>query len=132
MQNKVELGARILLGAMMVFFGLNKFTNWVQPPLSGEALDFMGHLATAGGGYIMKIVAIVEILTGLLMLSGFFVPLAAVLLFPIMLNAFLFHLFLDPAGIGGAAVAMLINIYLFFAHKSAFNAILQAKPSTQG
>lgn len=128
MQNKVELGIRILLGAMMVFFGLNKFTLWVQPPLSGEALEFMGHLSTAGGGYIMKIVAIVEIVTGFLFLAGFFVPLAAVLLFPIMLNAFLFHLFLDPAGIGGSVVALLMNIYLFFAYKSSFSGVLQAKP----
>lgn len=127
MQNKVELGVRILLGAMMVFFGLNKFTHWVQPPLEGEALDFMIQLSTAGGGYIMKIVAIVEIVTGLLFLVGFFVPLAAVLLFPIMLNAFLFHLVLDPAGIGGAAVALLMNVYLFFAYKEVFSDLLKAK-----
>ena len=50
----------------------------------------------------------------------------AVVLFPVMLNAFLFHLFLDPSGIAGAAMFLLFNILLMYAHKDAYKGMLKA------
>lgn len=122
----VNLGIKILFGAGLVFFGLNKFGGWFVPPLNGEAGEFMGSLATAGGGYIMLIVAVVEIIAGLLFVIGKFVPLAAILLFPIMLNAFLFHLFLDPAGIGGSILFLLFNIYVMITEREKLMPLLKA------
>jgi hypothetical protein len=43
-----------------------------------------------------------------------------------MLNAFLFHLFLDPPGIGGAAVALAMNVYLMFACRAAYKDLFKA------
>ncbi len=126
MNEKVVLAIRILAGAGLIFFGANKFGNWFQPPLSEDALAFMIQLATVGGGYIITIVAVVEILAGISFLTNKFVPLMAVVLFPVMLNAFLFHLFLDPSGIAGAAMFLLFNILLLFAHKDAYKAMLKA------
>jgi|VirMetMinimDraft_7_1064189.scaffolds.fasta_scaffold27904_3 uncharacterized membrane protein YphA (DoxX/SURF4 family) len=125
MNEKVVLGIRVLLGLGMVVFGLNKFLNFipVPPPESPEALALMG--AFVASGYIMPIVAIVEIITGIAFLANKFVPLMAIVLFPVMLNAFLFHAVLDPVGVAGSAVFLALNIVLMFANKPAYEKILQ-------
>ena len=123
--NKAKLIVRILLGLMLVIFGLNKFLQFMpMPPMPEAAGEFMGALVNSG--YIMAIVAIVEIAAGILLLVNKFQPLALVILFPVLLNAFLFHLFLDIAGIGGAAVAMAMNVFLMFANKEAYSELLKA------
>ena len=73
----------------------------------------------------MVIVAIVEIATGVLLLINKYQPLALVVLFPVLLNAFLFHLFLDLPGIGGAVFAIAMNIFLFVANKESYKVLLK-------
>jgi len=124
MNEKVVLGIRILLGLGLVLFGSNKFIGFMpNPSLSPEAAEFMGAMAKAG--YILPIAGIVQILAGISFLTNKFVPLMAVVLFPIMLNAFLFHAVLDPTGIAGAAVVTTLNVVLMFANKPVYEKILQ-------
>jgi len=123
--SKVKMVVRILLGLMVLVFGLNKFLQFMpMPPMSQEAGEFMSALVNSG--YLLMVVAIVEIVTGILLLLNRFVPLALVILFPVLLNAFLFHLFLDLAGIGGAAFAIVMNSYLFFVHKESYSELFQS------
>lgn len=65
--------------------------------------------ALVKSGYLMSAAVIVEIVTGLVLIFNRFQPLALVILFPVLLNAFWFHHFLDPAGIGGAFIAIATN-----------------------
>lgn len=123
---KAQFIVRILLGLMVLIFGLNKFLQFMpMPPMPEAASEFMGALVKSG--YLMEAVAIVEIVTGLMLLLNRFKPLALVILFPVLLNAFWFHLFLDPAGIGGAFIAMAMNHFLFFANKESYKSILKFK-----
>ena len=116
---KAQVIIRILLGLMVLIFGLNKFLQFMpMPPLPEAAGEFMGALVNSG--YLMVLVAVVEIVAGVMLLINRFQPLALIMLFPILLNAFLFHLFLAPAGIGGAAVGIIMNIFLFFANKESY------------
>lgn len=124
--NKAKLIIRILLGLMLVVFGLNKFLQFMpMPPMPDAAGELMGALMKSG--YIMIVVALVEIAAGVLLLINKYQSLALVLVFPVILNAFLFHLFLDLPGIGGAAFAMAMNIFLFFANKESYKSILKNK-----
>ncbi len=123
--NKAKIIVRILLGLMVLIFGLNKFLQFMpMPPMPGPAGEFMGALVKSG--YLMAVVAVVEIITGILLLANKFTRLALVILFPVLLNAFLFHLFLDPAGMGGAAIGITMNIFLFFGNKEAYNNLLKS------
>ncbi len=123
--NKSKTIIRIVLGVMMLIFGFNTFLNFIpMPPMEGAAGEFMGALVKSG--YIMTIIAVVEIIAGFLFLINKFVPQTLVVLFPVLLNAFLFHLFLDVAGIGAAALAIAMNVFLLFANKEPYLTILKS------
>ncbi len=125
MKSKIRLIARILLGFIFAFFGLNKFLQFLPQPELGEAGGaLLGALLNSG--YLMTVVAIVEVITGIMLLAGRFVPLALVLLAPIVLNIFLFHIFLEPAGIPMAVIVLALNVYLFIAYKEKFDPMLKA------
>ncbi len=116
--------ARIVLGLILVLFGLNGFLQFMpMPEMTAEAGELMGAMAKAG--YFFPIIAIVEIIVGILLLINKYTALALIVLFPIMLNAFLFHLFLDIAGIGGAALAVTLNTFLLIADKEKYKGVLE-------
>jgi uncharacterized membrane protein YphA (DoxX/SURF4 family) len=122
---KAKLVVRVLLGVVLIIFGMNKFLQFMPlPPMSLAATDLM--TALVDSGYIMVIVAIVEVVTGILILLNKYLALALVILFPILLNAFLFHLFLDLPGIGGASFAILMNVFLIFVNKKKYSELLKA------
>ena len=121
---KTQLVIRILLGLMVLIFGLNKFLQFMpMPPMPAAAAEFMGALMKTG--YIMPIVAIVEIFVGISLLVNKYTSLTLVILFPVILNAFLFHLFLDITGIGGAFFALGMNVFLMIASKNSYSELLK-------
>ncbi len=123
MQTKIQLGARIILGALLILFGLNKFLQFLPPmELTASAQTFFS--AIMATGYLFKVVALVEITVGVLLLINRFQALALLLLAPISVNIILFHLFLDPANIGPAALVTILNVYLLLTNKEKFSAVL--------
>ena len=122
--NKAKLIIRILLGLMLVVFGLNKFLQFMpMPPMPEVAGELMGALVKSG--YLMVVVAIVEIVTGVLLLINKYQPLALIVVFPVLFNAFIFHLFLDISGIGGALLAITMNVFLFLANKKSYRLLFK-------
>lgn len=124
MKDKIFLGIQILTGLLLIMFGLNKFLHFIPMPPPPEAMGaFMG--ALFGTGYLMTLVAIVEISAGIAFVWNKCSALFAVVLMPVMLNAFLAHLFLDPAGIAAAAVILLFTIVIMIRHKEAYRGLIQ-------
>ena len=123
--------ARLLLGLVFFGAGITGLFNLVPPPddLPENMKTFMaGMMATT---YFFPLLKLTEIICGLLLLSGFFVPLALVVLAPIILNIFLTHLFMAPSGLVLATVLGLLEIYLaFFAspYKEAIRPLFSKKP----
>ena len=90
---KVALGSRLLLGLIFVVFGLNGFFGFIpMPPLPEAAGQFLGALVQSG--YLMSLIKGLEVIAGLMLLGGFQIPLALLILAPIVVNIFLFHFFL--------------------------------------
>lgn len=111
--NKAPLIARILLGLIFFVFGLNGFLNFIPTPPPPESLmTFMTGMMSSK--YFFPLLKGTEVVCGLLLLSGAFVPLALVVLAPIVLNIFLTHLFLAPDGLVLAVVIGLLEAYLAF------------------
>ncbi|WP_299159231.1 DoxX protein [uncultured Tenacibaculum sp.] len=115
---------RIFLGIFLLFFGLNGFFHFLpQPEMSAEAGTFLEALASSG--YIFPIVGLLEVVVGLLLIVNKFTALALVVIFPILINAFLFHVFLDIPGIGGALIALSLNLFLLIGYKENYKEIFR-------
>tara|TARA_B110000977_G_C11071993_1_gene489837 strand:+ start:284 stop:694 length:411 start_codon:yes stop_codon:yes gene_type:complete len=116
MKEKVITVIRFLLGLMMVNSGLNKFLHYMEmPEMAQPALDLLG--AFGDSGYMFPLIAIVELVAGILLLTKKFTALGAVLMMPITVNIFLVHAFLDPAQVGMSVVLLLINITLLISER---------------
>jgi putative oxidoreductase len=119
--------SRVIYGIFLLTFGLNGFFSFFPlPEMTEEAGTFMGSLVQTG--YILPIVGALQVVVGLLLIVNKFTPLILIVIFPIMLNAFLLHLFLDPAGIAGSLVAIILNVFLFIANKESYKNTLQMNP----
>jgi uncharacterized membrane protein YphA (DoxX/SURF4 family) len=119
------LVARVLLGLIFVFFGLNGFLNFLHPAMPpGPAGQY---LALLGPTIYMKFVFLVELVGGVLLLSGQFVPLALVLLGPVIVNILLFHISLLPAGLPPGLLAAVLWFIVFFGVRRAFDGIFAQK-----
>src|SRR5882724_621812 len=114
MKNKVTIAARILLG--LVFFGSGLFgiiSRFKFPPdLPPNLLAFVQGMTASV--YFLPLLKTTELLCGLLLLVGRFVPLALVILAPIIINIFFTHLFLAPSGLLVAVIVGALEIYLAF------------------
>ena len=122
MNSKVFMVLRILLGIFVLVFGVNKFANFLpMPELSDDAGAYFGAMASSK---TLILVAIVEIVAGLALILNKFGALLAIILMSISVNAFLFHAVLDPGGIGGAAVLLLLNIAVLFGYKDKYKELL--------
>lgn len=105
---------RVLMGLLFIFASVAFFFDLVEPPeMEGDLLAF--NMGLAAAGYLFPLVKTIELLCGLAFLSGFFVPLAAVVIFPISVNILFVHLFLDPAGLPVAIFVILANLFLAYA-----------------
>jgi len=122
----VVLIVRILMGVAFLFFGLNGLLNFIpQPPIPpGLVKDFSTVMAVS---HYMAAVGVVEIIAAVLLLVNRYVPLALVLLGPVVVNILLFHLLMAPASIGPGVLVTVFWFVIFFSVKSAFAGIFQAK-----
>jgi putative oxidoreductase len=107
--------ARLLLGLVFLVFGLNGFLNFLPlPALTGQAGQFIDVLAAS---HFMVFVFTLEILGGLLLLVNRLVPLALVLLGPVIVSIFLFHALLDRAELGLAVLVVVLWAIVAIHHR---------------
>ncbi len=119
------LVARILLGLVFTFFGLNMILQFMHSATpTGDAGVLMGlmflHRWIAFYGFV-------EAAAGLMLLAGRFVPLGLTLLAGIVVNILLFHLTLNLAGIAPGLVAGVLELFLVYAYRASFAGIFAAR-----
>jgi uncharacterized membrane protein YphA (DoxX/SURF4 family) len=125
----VSIIARYLLGLMFTVFGLNGFLNFIHPPPPSNPLALQFFVAINASHFDVFFFA-VQLIGGLLLLSGFFVPLALTLLAAELYNILAFHLTLSP-GIAPALVACVLWVLVFLQYRNSFNGVLAVKPVVQ-
>jgi putative oxidoreductase len=120
--------ARYLLGLIFTVFGLNGFLNFIHqpPPANPLTLQF---LVSVSQSHFAAFFFAVQVLGGLLLFSGYFVPLALTLLAAELYNILAFHLTLAPASIPPALVASVLWILVFLQYRDSFKGIFTAKPA---
>ena len=117
--------SRFLLGLIFLVFGLNGFLHFIpMPPPSGVAGQFFGALFVSN--YLVPIFAL-QLVSGALLLINRFVPLALTILAAIIVNILLFHVLMNPAGLGLAVLVALLWSVVFVSVRSAFAGIFQPR-----
>ena len=118
----ISLIARLLLGLVFLVFGLNGFLNFLRlgPMPTGLAGQFIGALFQS---HYYWVIAALQIMGGALLSVNRFVPLALVLLGPVIVNILLYHMFLNPAGIGLAIVVTILWFIVFYSNRQYFSGI---------
>jgi uncharacterized membrane protein YphA (DoxX/SURF4 family) len=122
--------ARYLLGLMFTVFGLNGFLNFIHQPPPADPLAIQFFIAISSSHFAAFFFA-VQLIGGLLLLLGYFVPLALTLLAAELYNILAFHLTLAPASIAPALVASLLWALVFLQYRKSFAGILAAKPAAE-
>ena len=114
------LGFIFLASAVVVLF------NLVQaPPLTGNVKIFNeGLMAT---GYFIPMLKVIELICGIALLSGLFVPLALVVLFPISVHIFAYHAVLAPEGLVISIVILAANLFLAWHYRKSYEPLLRAR-----
>jgi putative oxidoreductase len=110
--------ARILLGLLFTVFGLNGFLHFIpMKPPTGLAGQYMGALFVS---HYLVVLFLLQLIGGVLLLLNRFVPLALLLLGPVIVNILLFHTLMAPKGLPIALFALAFWLIVFAAVRQAF------------
>ncbi|SEQ28543.1 hypothetical protein SAMN05216188_102650 [Lentzea xinjiangensis] len=119
---------RVLTGLLFATTGLNGFLMFMPAPdpstMAPEGVAF--NTALYATGYMVQLMSGVQLVSGLLLVAGRFVPLALALLAPVVVNIFLFHVFLEPSGMVMALLVVAAEIGLAWAYRDRFRPMLKA------
>lgn len=121
---KLQLVLRLLLGLMFFVFGLNGFFMFIPVPPMPEGVGlFMQALVST---HILMVVKAVEVLVGIMFLTGKFLPLATVALAPITVCILLFHATLTPGEWPMSAVIFAAHLALAWTQKDKLGFLFKA------
>ena len=115
---------RIIVGLMLIVFGANKFLNFIpMEPATPELGNFM--MALVSAGYIMPLVAVVELLIGVSLIVNRYVALSLVLLAPLSINFVGINLAFTPEGVAPALFVFATNTYLMYLNRDKYLPMLK-------
>ena len=115
---------RVLLGLVFVVFGSNIFLHFIPmpPPPATMAGDFSKALMQS---HYIYVVGLLQVIGGLLLLIGRYVPLGLTLLGPVIVNILLFHIFLDRSGLRLAIIVAVLGLFLLWRHRTNFAGLVK-------
>lgn len=118
--------ARLLLGLIFTVFGANMWLQFIPipPPPEGPAASFM--FAIYGSGYL-TVVKVLEVVGGVLLLSGRFTNLALTLVGPVVVNIALYHFFLVKGQYAMPVVLGVLSLVALSGRKDYLRTLFAAK-----
>ncbi len=115
--------ARYLLGLIFLVFGLNGFLHFLpMPPMPPLAVEYFTVLIQS---HYMVLVFLLQVVGGALLLVNRFVPLALVLLGPVLVNILMFHFLMAPSGLPVALITTILWFIVFYRVRGAFARIFE-------
>jgi putative oxidoreductase len=125
MNSKIFMVIRIILGLLLLAFGLNKFLSFLptQHVMSETAGAYFGALVSVK--LIPHLVGIVEVLAGLALILNKYGALMALILMSVSVNIVLFHITLDPGGIALGLAILILNIIVLYGYKDKYKDLLK-------
>jgi uncharacterized membrane protein YphA (DoxX/SURF4 family) len=117
---------RVLMGLLFIFGSVAYFLKLGgEPQLEGNLKTFFDGLVASG--YLLTLVKITELVCGIALVIGRFVPLTLVILAPIIINILFVHIFLVTSGLPVAIFLVLANSFLAYVNWDKYKPLLEAK-----
>ena len=120
MKNKIQFVLVLLFGLLFINAGLNKLFNYlpIPPDLPEEVLKDFGAMKEII--WLMPLLALSEIIGGVLIVIPKTRPLGALIVFPAMIGILLNHLFVDRSGLIMALILAAILGWVIYDHKEKY------------
>ncbi len=116
---------RSLMGLLFLFASITFFFKLITPPPAEGAMKIFSDGLEASI-YLLPTIKAIELLCGIAFLVGRFVPLATILISPIIVNIVLVHAFLDPKGLPVALFLVLANAFVAYTQRDSYKPLLKA------
>lgn len=120
MKNKILFGVSLLFGLMFINGGLNKIFKYI--PVPPDMPESMVKLTAAFEtiGWLMPLVAVAEIIGGVLFITNKYRALGAIIIFPIMIGILLTHIINAPSGMPMAIVLLGVNLWAIYENREKY------------
>jgi uncharacterized membrane protein YphA (DoxX/SURF4 family) len=125
MKTKVLNVLCFLFGLMMINAGLNKIFEYIPMPADMPEHMLKMYAAFKTIGWLLPLVAVVEVIGGILFMIPRTRAFGAIVVFPPVVGILLTHIFQAPEGLPIAIVLLIINVIVVFENKEKFLALLK-------
>ena len=120
MKQKILNVLSVLLGLMIVNSGLNKLFNYIPVPADLPEAVVKDNAAMMEIQWLMPLIAVAEIIGGLLLLMKRTRPMGVLVVFPVMVGVLLVHLFVMTQGLPIALVIWAILGWLIYEYRDKY------------
>jgi putative oxidoreductase len=120
MKKKILFGVSLLFGLMFINSGLNKFFNYMPMPkdMPENMIKLFSAFMTIG--WLFPLVAVAEIVGGVLFITNKYRALGALIIFPINIGILLTHMISAPSGLPMAIVLLAINLWVIVENREKY------------
>jgi uncharacterized membrane protein YphA (DoxX/SURF4 family) len=120
MKNKILFVLSLLFGLMFINSGLNKFFNYMPMPKEMPEALVASMTAFMTIGWLMPLIAVAEIIGGILFIPNKTRALGAIIIFPMMVGIVLFHITTAPDTLAIAIVLLAINLWVIIENRKKY------------
>ena len=120
MKKKILFVVSLLFGLMFINSGLNKFFNYIPVPkdLPEGLIKLMGAFMEIK--WWLPLIAVAEIIGGILVIIPKYRALGAIIIFPVMIGILLTHIINAPSGFILAIVLFAINLWIIIENREKY------------
>ena len=120
MKKKILFVVSLLFGLIFINSGLNKFFNYMPMPKDMPENMMKTMAAFMQIGWLMPLIAVAEIIGGVLFITSKFRALGAIILFPVLVGILLTHILIEPSGLPLAIVLLGIEIWVIIENREKY------------
>ena len=120
MKKNILFVISLLFGLLFINSGLNKFFNYIPVPkdLPEGLLKVLGAFMEIK--WLLPLVAVVEIVGGILVITNKLRALGAILILPVTVGILLTHIINAPSGLILALILFVINSWIIFENRQKY------------
>ena len=120
MKGKILFVLYLLFALMFINAGLNKIFNYMPMPANLPAGLIKTMTAMVEIGWLMPLIAVVEVVGGVLFIIPKYRPLGAIIIFPVMIGIIITDIFNAPSALPLAIVLLVINLFVIYDNKEKY------------